>query len=471
MRGGANHECLHSKNHAPAAPYSQCCIFQGPASDHNEERRRYNTGRVPVRPSQRAVLRTGYGAVIAVLVLSAVEAYRIQNSISEQNLVIYRHYVDQDKALRVLRFNMWQAGNYIRDFFIVSNPAQAAVLRTQLNDLNTEDENELRFLEKDAGRGDAIPKLRKSMGEFWSVAGGVPDAMLDASDQAKFEFLQREIVPRRGQLYNAMLDLAAADQQKLEEGERDFDAARRRGGLRLMTMLGVGVLLSVMVARASVRHAENLESQAAGHLREVERARAELQQLSGRLLQVEEEDRRKLSRELHDEIGQALALLQIEISHALAASQPTAARTALQRARELAEQTVQTVRNISLLLRPALLDDLGLVPALQFQLEDFLRRNPIACEFVEEGVADHLPDPARTCVYRVVQEALHNCEKHSAATQGAGGGAANARRAAGGSGGQRLRLLLRSAGHARRSRADSACWASANGPPMPEDRW
>ena len=78
---------------------------------------------------------------------------------------------------------------------------------------------------------------------------------------------------------------------------------------------------------------------------------------------------------------------------------------------------MQTIRNISLLLRPALLDDLGLVPALQFQLEDFLRRNPIACDFVEEGVADELPDPARTCAYRVVQEALHNCEKHSAATR------------------------------------------------------
>ena len=58
---------------------------------------------------------------------------------------------------------------------------------------------------------------------------------------------------------------------------------------------------------------------------------------------------------------------------------------------------------------------LGLVPALQFQLEDFLRRSGIACEFVEQGVADHLPDPVKTCVYRVVQEALHNCEKHSGA--------------------------------------------------------
>ena len=76
---------------------------------------------------------------------------------------------------------------------------------------------------------------------------------------------------------------------------------------------------------------------------------------------------------------------------------------------------MQSIRNISGLLRPALLDDLGLVPALQFQLEDFLRRSGIACEFTEDGVEDRLPDPVKTCVYRVVQEALHNCEKHSSA--------------------------------------------------------
>jgi signal transduction histidine kinase len=89
----------------------------------------------------------------------------------------------------------------------------------------------------------------------------------------------------------------------------------------------------------------------------------------------------------------------------------------LARARDLAERTVQNVRDISLLLRPALLDDLGLTPALQFQLEHFLRRSGIACEFTEDAVAEDLPDHVKTCVYRVMQEALHNCEKHSGASR------------------------------------------------------
>ena len=108
---------------------------------------------MPGRFSQHTVLRTGYGAVIAVLVLSAFEAWRIQNSLSAQNLVIYRHYAEQDKALRVLRLNLWQAGNYVRDFLILSTSAQAAILHTQLDDLKAEDDRALQSLD----RGDGGP--------------------------------------------------------------------------------------------------------------------------------------------------------------------------------------------------------------------------------------------------------------------------------------------------------------------------
>jgi signal transduction histidine kinase len=368
--------------------------------------------------SKRAVLRTGYGAVIALLVLSAVEAYRIQTSASEQHLEIYRHYVEQDAALATLRRSLWQAGTDVRDFFIHTTPQQAEMLHQQLEAYKAEDRAALDRLAQSAIGPDVVSELRRSLDEFWAVVDPVPRTMLALPNERQFEFLQREIVPRRGELYAALIQLSAADQQRLQEYQREFAAARRLAARRLVVMLAVGVLLGIVVARFSLRYAENLEQQAERHFAEVEEARRELQQLSARLLEIEEEGRRRLSRELHDEIGQTLALLQIEISHvqALLPAQPEAARDRLRRARELAERTVQTTRNISLLLRPTLLDDLGLAPALQFQLEDFLRRSGIACDFAEEGVSDRLPDAVKTCVYRVVQEALHNCEKHSGAS-------------------------------------------------------
>jgi signal transduction histidine kinase len=68
-----------------------------------------------------------------------------------------------------------------------------------------------------------------------------------------------------------------------------------------------------------------------------------------------------------------------------------------------------------MLLRPPLLDDLGLAPALQAQTGDFARRTGIACTFAEAGLSEDLSSPVKTCVYRVVQEAMHNAEKHSRA--------------------------------------------------------
>jgi signal transduction histidine kinase len=366
--------------------------------------------------SKRAVLRTGYGAVIAVLVLSAAEAYRIQEGISQQQLQIYRRYVDEEETLGVLRRNLWLAGNDVRDFFISTTPAQAATLSSQLQSLKAEDRQALDHMLRAPGQRATAEKLRRSLDDFWAVVEPVPAAMLHVASRQQFAFLQDVVVPRRGELYNALVALSGADQQKLQESEAEFADTRHGAAERLFLMIALGVLLSFAVARLSVRHAENLERAAESHYAEVERTKLELQRLSARLLEVEEQGRKRLSRELHDEIGQTLALLQIEISHAQAAAGPSPlVHERLQRARELAERTVQTIRNISVLLRPALLDDLGLVPALQFQLEDFLRRNSIVCEFAEEGVDDHLPDGVKTCVYRVVQEALHNCEKHAGA--------------------------------------------------------
>ena len=369
--------------------------------------------------SKRAVLRTGYGAVIGVLILSAAEAYRIQTTVSEQHLEIYRRFIEEDGYLATLRRNLWLSGSDVRDFFINTTPAQADQLRSQLQALQKEDEHALALLDALPEWESVVPKLRKSLGEYWVLIDGLPDQMLNQPDERKFGFLQTEVAPRRGELYSALIDLSEADQRKVQESEREFAAARGQAAQRLMLMLAISVLLSIAVARSSIRHSESLERRAEQHFNEVEEARRELQQLSARLLEIEEEGRRRLSRELHDEIGQSLALLEIEISHAqnVLASDPRLIKDRLARARDLAKRTVQTVRNISAILRPAMLDDLGLVPALQFQLEDFLRRSGIACDFVDKDVADQLPDNVKTCVYRVIQEALHNAEKHSGATR------------------------------------------------------
>ena len=182
-----------------------------------------------------------------------------------------------------------------------------------------------------------------------------------------------------------------------------------------MWLLASCVLGGIVIACFSLRYSDNLERQAARQFEAVLEAKLELERLSKRLMEIQEEERTRLSRELHDEIVQNVAVLKIEITQALALLQDGRAREPLDRARELAERTVKTVRNISLLLRPSLLDDLGLGPALQWLTQDFSRRTHVPCEYSEQDLSESLPDPVNTCVYRVTQEALHNCEKHSQA--------------------------------------------------------
>jgi signal transduction histidine kinase len=367
--------------------------------------------------SRRTALRTGYAAVIGVLAVSAFEAYRIQVTFSAQHQEVYRRYVEKDDALATLRRNVWLAGNYVRDFFIQNTPAQAQQLKEQLAGLQAEDEAALHRLETLSLTEGVIPQLRKSLDDLWSIVDPLPESMLNSTADQQFAFVQQQIVPRRGQLYSALRDLSAADQQRVQDSENEFSRLRREAIARLLMMIALSLLLASMVALLSLRHSESLEKRAERNLREMEATRGELQQLSGRLLEIEEDWRRKLSRELHDEIGQALALLQIEITRGAQGDSSGQSNEHLERARTLAQTTVQSVRDISLLLRPSLLDDLGLVPALQFQLEHFERRSGMSCEFVEEDVAESLPDVVNTCVYRVVQEALHNAEKHSGASR------------------------------------------------------
>jgi signal transduction histidine kinase len=87
--------------------------------------------------------------------------------------------------------------------------------------------------------------------------------------------------------------------------------------------------------------------------------------------------------------------------------------------KKLAEASVQVIRNMTLLLRPSMLDDFGLVPALEWQAREVSKRGGIWVKVVAEGVSENLPEEHKTCVYRVVQEALHNIVQHAAARNAA----------------------------------------------------
>ncbi len=138
---------------------------------------------------------------------------------------------------------------------------------------------------------------------------------------------------------------------------------------------------------------------------------ARLQALSNRLLRVQEEERRALAQELHDQIGQLLTGLrfQLEAARDCAPSEP------LQDALGVTGELLQTVRELSLQLRPRVLDDLGLRPALEWQTRLFQNQTGIQVELELSLPETRLPSELETTVFRMVQEALTNVARHSGA--------------------------------------------------------
>ncbi len=142
---------------------------------------------------------------------------------------------------------------------------------------------------------------------------------------------------------------------------------------------------------------------------------ARLEHLSRRLLAVHEEERSRVARELHDEIGQALTTLKLNLQAAERLAQGEAARSCIADCIGVVDEAVRQAHDISLALRPSMLDDLGLVPALRWLADNVTRRSAMGAVLHSDPPEIRVgPDLATTC-YRVAQEALTNAVRHSGA--------------------------------------------------------
>ncbi len=145
---------------------------------------------------------------------------------------------------------------------------------------------------------------------------------------------------------------------------------------------------------------------------------SELRHLYSRLISAQEEERKRISMELHDEMGQALTSILINLSaihKGMASQTPPRVKERLAEARLQAEKTLDQMRDLSLRLWPSLLDDLGLVPALRWYVNGYTRRLDIEVQLSTVGLEDRLSPEVEVVLYRIVQEALTNIAKHAGA--------------------------------------------------------
>ena len=160
---------------------------------------------------------------------------------------------------------------------------------------------------------------------------------------------------------------------------------------------------------------EHALAQATRIQRELEEAYVGLRQLTGRLESAKEEECSRISRELHDEFGQTLTAAKINLQMVRQAMVDPAIVQRLEESVEMVDRMIQQARNIALGLRPPLLDEAGLVPALDHHLKSLAGRSGVRIDFEASPAAASIPDGHNTTVFRIVQEALCNALRHARA--------------------------------------------------------
>lgn len=231
------------------------------------------------------------------------------------------------------------------------------------------------------------------------------------------KFIHEQLLPRSVTILEVSEQIASLNRVELAKSNQDllarFVALQSRLKSMVLVALTAGLVLSLLGSFYVLR----LERQARERFVALADSRLELEQLSARLLDIQEEERRSIARELHDEVGQTLQALLVDLGRLsrLAPSEEQVLREQIARVKTLAENSVKTVRDIALLLRPSMLDDLGLIPALEWQAREVSRRGEMEVEVHSEMISEQLPDEIKICVYRLVQEALNNAAAHASA--------------------------------------------------------
>jgi signal transduction histidine kinase len=360
----------------------------------------------------------GLGSLLLLIVVSMLAASRKAQDIYSQLDALNTHHNNVDTKLRRLRSDVHLSGIFVRDYLLDIARERAPEYRQRLamfRETNMATVAELRaLLER---HDDQILSLQTKLDEYWATFDPLFDWTPAEKIMLSASFLRREVVPRR----EAVLTIA----QEIEElnnanlAEQRAEAARRHAAFRddLDALLWRSLLLGLAVALTVVFRMRVLERRSDEQRLIATRAENQMRELSQRLVATQEEERKNLSRELHDHVGQMLTALRMELGRIERTRSPTDAGLgrAVIECRRLVDSMVRTVRDLALGLRPSMLDDFGLQPALEWHVRDCARRYGVAVNLNLNGDFTSLPDAYRTCVYRAVQEALTNCIRHAQA--------------------------------------------------------
>ena len=345
-------------------------------------------------------------AMIAVFTLTAFRAtFRNRQYLSE---AYDRHYQIADALMRI-RSDVYLAGILKRDFLLDPAPAHGSEYGEQFSQIRATTD---RYLDKlqtllTAEERPTLARLRDEVHSYMRPLDQAIDWEPIISSTVQWRLLRLQL-RQRGAALQMAEQIETLNARDLSIRQQALHLAEQQLRRYLWLTAGSSLLIALIIAGLTVLHMRRLERQS-------EDARSELRELSHQVVRVQEQERKMISRELHDEVGQMLTGLRMELGNLDGphAQRDPAFYQRLLETKRIAEQSLRSIRDISMVLRPSMLDDLGLEPALKWQARQFTRHAGVPVKLTITGGVDSFSDELRTCIYRVVQEALTNAGRHA----------------------------------------------------------
>ncbi len=373
-----------------------------------------------MRSRSSFILALGFGTLIVLIAVLGFGAIRRARAIYREMESTQQTYLEAEAFRRDIAVDMYLADILVRDYLLDPSPQNAPRHRQQLLEIRDSLQQRLDLLaQRMKGESDSrgLPRLQTEVQGYWDSLDPIFEWTPKDKAALSWGFLRHKVLPRRQAVMDLAREVARLNQENLDRERRRIGESQKVLHNFLLKMMWFALGLGTIVALLTTYRVAVLERRHDEQTERIEEAENNLRRLSRRLVQAQEVERKSLSRELHDEVGQMLTALGIELAnlHTLRGSDEAAFRARIDDAKRLNTDAMRAIRDLAMGLRPSMLDDLGLGPALEWQGREFSRHTGVPATVHVVGVLDDLPEAHRTCIYRVVQEALTNCAKHSKA--------------------------------------------------------
>ena len=358
----------------------------------------------------------GMGSLLFLILAAGVAALRQSAKVFNEVYDLQESYEHTGQVLTVVQERLLEASFLVRDFLLDNGPRPAQKYAKRFAALHAESDHDVSQLGSRAAPDQRYKfmQLKDAIDSYLDYLEPIFTWSLVERRTRAPSFLGEQQRPRRESIMAIAREISDLSMQSHLRQYADIRLSQSRFRVQIQGVVLVAVLIGMGIAGGAAFRISVLEKRAEQDRVAAERAHTELRSLSARLMQAQEDERHAISRELHDEVGQVLTGLRIELGMLENVREAPAEsfHAHLNEVKGLTDQTLRTVRNLAMGLRPSVLD-LGLEAALQWQVRQFTRTTGTPAQAHIDAPLPDLPQSHLICMYRIAQEALTNCARYA----------------------------------------------------------